>query len=151
MANESRVLIVEDNDVLRVMLFTVLRHQPLDVDTATTAAEAIEKTMVCDYALILLDADLPNDEAEEFLRLFETEHADAPTFIVVARSAESKPLLHSRIGAVLNKPLEIDTLAELVRECAAVVPPPEEPQLQCPPAESEIRARMDRSGSFYSN
>jgi DNA-binding response OmpR family regulator len=149
--NESRILIVEDNDVLRVMLFTILRHQPLAVDTATTAEEAIEKTMTCDYALVLLDADLPDSEGEEFLRRFDAEHPEAPTFIVVVRSAASKPLAHDRIGAVLNKPLEIDTLAELVRECAAVVPLPEEPQLQCPPAESEIRARMDRSGSFYSN
>jgi DNA-binding response OmpR family regulator len=151
MANESRVLIVEDNDVLRVMLFTILRHQPLAVDTATTAADAIEKTMTCDYALVLLDADLPDGESAEFLRRFDAEHPDAPTFIVVVRSAESEPVVHPRVGAVLNKPLEIDTMAELVRECAAVVPPPEEPQVQCPPAESEIRARMDRSGSFYTN
>jgi len=150
MATESRVLIIENNDVLRVMLFTILRHQPLAVDTATTADEAIEKTTTCDYALILLDADLPERDAAEFLRRFEIEHPEAPTFIVAVRSAESEPMLHPRIGAVLNKPLEIDTLAELVRECAAVVPPPEEP-LQCPPSESEIRARMDRSGSFYSN
>src|ERR1051326_4410167 len=172
MATESRVLIIENNDVLRVMLFTILRHQPLAVDTATTAAEAIEKTTTCDYALILLDADLPDNDAAEFLRRFENEHPDAPTFIVVVRSAESEPMLDPRVGAVLSKPLEIDTraeshrtpspprgasvskpleiaaLAELVRECAAVVPPPEEPQLHCPPAESESRARSDRRGSF---
>ena len=59
-------------------------------------------------------------------------------------------MLHPRVGAVLNKPLEINTLAELVRECAAVVPLPEDP-LQCPPSESEIRARLDRSGSYSSN
>ena len=151
MTNESRVLIIEDNDVLRVMLFTILRHQPLAVDTATTAEDAIEKTLVCDYALVLLDADLPDGAAAEFLRRFDEEHPDAPTFIVIVRSLASEPITHARVGAVLNKPLEVDTLAELVRECAAVVPPPEEPQPQCPPAESEIRARLDRSGSFYSN
>jgi DNA-binding response OmpR family regulator len=150
MATESRVLIIEDDDVLRVMLFTILRHQPLAVDTATTADEAMEKAGICDYALILLDADLPDDDAAEFLRRFEIEHAEATTFIVVVRAAETEPILHPRVGAVLNKPLEIDTLAELVRECAAVVPPPEEP-MQCPPSESEIRARLDRSGSYYSN
>jgi two-component system, OmpR family, response regulator len=150
MATESRVLIIEDDDVLRVMLFTILRHQPLAVDTATTADEAIEKTGICDYALILLDADLPENDAAEFLRRFEIEHAEASTFIVVVRAAETEPILHPRVGAVLNKPLEIDTLAELVRECAAVVPPPEDP-LPCPPSESEIRARLDRSGSFESN
>ena len=150
MATESRVLIIEDIDVLRVMLFTILRHQPLAVDTATNCVEALEKASTCDYALILLDADLPDGDAAEFLRRFDADHADAPTFIVAVRGPESEPLVHPRIGAVLNKPLEIDTLAELVRECAAVVPPPEEP-VQCPPAESEIRERMDRSGSFYSN
>jgi len=151
MSNESRVLIIEDNDVLRVMLFTVLRHQPLGVDTAMTADEAMEKTEVCDYALILLDADLPDGGAAEFISRFEAEHPEAQTFLVVVRGMESEPVIHARVGAVLHKPLEIDTLAELVRECAAAVPPPEEPQVRCPPAESEIRARLDRSGSFYSN
>lgn len=148
---ESRVLIVEDNDVLRVMLFTILRHQPLAVDTATTPADALERTQTCDYALILLDADLPNGGAAEFVSRFHEERPEATTFIVLVRATQSEPILHPRVGAVLNKPLEIDTLAELVRECAAVVPPPEEPLQQCPPAESEIRERMDRSGSFYSN
>jgi two-component system OmpR family response regulator len=150
MANESRVLIIEDNDVLRVMLFTILRHQPLAVDTATTADDALDKASTCEYALILLDADLPDGESMRFLGRFAAEHAEASTFIVVVRGAEGEPILHPRVGAVLNKPLEIDTLAELVRECAAVVPPPEEP-LPCPPAESEIRERLDRSGSFYTN
>lgn len=150
MNNDSRVLIIEDNDVLRVMLFTILRHQPLAVDTATTAEEALEKTRTCDYALILLDADLPDGEGPEFLRRFAAEHADATTFIVAVRGPDTEPVADTRVGAVLNKPLEIDTLAEMMRECAAVVPPPEEP-LPCPPAESEIRARLDRGSSLYTN
>ena len=151
MNTESRVLIIEHDDVLRVMLFTILRHQPLGVDTATTAAEALEKTAICDYALILIDADLPDGQAAELITRFDADYPQATTFIVGVRGPESQPLVHPRLGAVINKPLEIDTLAELVRECAAVVPPPEEPAIQCPPAESEIRARLDRSGSYYSN
>ena len=151
MNTESRVLIIEDNDVLRVMLFTILRHQPLAVDTATTTADALEKAAVCDYALILIDADLSDGQAADFIARFDAEYPQATTFIVGVRGPESQPLVHPRIGAVINKPLENDTLAELVRECAAVVPPPEAPSIQCPPAESEIRARLDRSGSYYSN
>jgi DNA-binding response OmpR family regulator len=151
MNTESRVLIIEDNDVLRVMLFTILRHQsPLSVDTAMTAEEALEKTGRCDYALILLDIDLPREQGPAFLRRFAEERPDATTFIIAVRKPDSDVVIPQRAGAVLNKPLEIDTLAELVRECAAVVPAPQEP-LQCPPSESEIRARMDRGGSFYSN
>jgi DNA-binding response OmpR family regulator len=127
------------------------RQQPLAVDTATTAADALEKAATCDYALILIDADLPDGQAMQFIDSFDAEYPQATTFIVAVRGPASEPLVHPRVGAVLNKPLEIDTLAELVRECAAVVPPPEEPSVQCPPAESEIRARLDRSGSYYSN
>jgi DNA-binding NtrC family response regulator len=150
-ANEARVLIIEDNDVLRVMLFTILRHQPLAVDTTTTAAEAMEKVMTCDYALILIDMNLAHDDALTFLTRFAEERPDASTFIIAVRDPNRElPVEHKIISAIVNKPLEIDTLAEVVRECAGVVPPSDNP-LPCPPAESELRDRFDQSGSFYTN
>ena len=149
-SNEKRVLIIEDNDALRVMLFTILRHQPLSVDTATNAADALEKVQTCDYALILIDMSLSDEDATTFLRQFAEWRPQSTTFIIAVRDPSSELSVAPRVSAVLNKPLELDTLAEVVRECAAVVPRPEEP-LPCPPAESEIRDRMERSGSFYSN
>jgi len=149
-SKETRVLIVEDNDALRVMLFTILRHQPLAVDTATSSAEALEKVLTCDYALILIDMGLIGDDATLFLSQFGETRPDATTFIIAVRDPSSDVPLPPNVAAVLNKPLEIDTLAEVVRECAVVVPPPDDP-LPCPPAESDVRDRMERSGSFYSN
>jgi DNA-binding response OmpR family regulator len=149
--NDARVLIVESDDALRVMLFTVLRHQPLAVDTAVNGEQAFEKVMSCDYALLLIDTDLPDDEACQFLRRFRRERPEATTFVIAVRDPRSgDPIDPDLADAVLNKPLEIDTLAEVVRECACVVPPPDNP-LPCPPSESEVRTKFDRSGSFYSN
>jgi ActR/RegA family two-component response regulator len=123
MLPEPRVLIIEDHDALRVMLFTILRHQPLGVDTAATVEEALEKVAVCDYALILIAVRDPNGDS----------FADA-----------------SVVSAILTKPLEVDTLGEVVRECALVVPPPDDP-LPCPaPAESDVRSMLDR-GSYAQN
>lgn len=138
MANtDPRVLIIEDHDVLRAMLFTVLRHQPLGVDTASSGAEALEKVADCDYALILIDMNLANDEAENFLKDFNQTRPDAETFIIAVRDPNKDVFIDpTMVAAVLNKPLEIDTLAEVVRECAAVVPPPDN-AAPCPPAESE--------------
>jgi DNA-binding response OmpR family regulator len=145
MANaDARVLIIENNDALRVMMFTILRHQPLNVDTAVTADEAIEKIMTCDYALILVDTDLPDDEAPEFLRRFHEERPQSTSFVIAVRDPNKESAIDGRVvGAILNKPIEIDTLADVVRECAIVVPRPPDP-LPCPPAESEIRTEMDR-------
>lgn len=147
--NEPRVLILEDHDALRVLLFTVLRHQPLGVDTAASAEEALEKVASCDYALILIDMNLPDDASPSFLRRFHALRPEATTFILAVRDPKLEVVIEPELAdAVLNKPLEIDTLAEVVRECALVVPPPEEP-LTCPPSESDVRARMDRGGASY--
>ena len=141
---DARVLIIENNDALRVMMFTILRHQPLNVDTAVSADEALEKLTACDYALILVDTDLPDSEAAEFLSRFREERPESTSFVIAVRDPNKEPMLDARgVSAILNKPIEIDTLADVVRECAIVVPRPPDP-LPCPPAESEIRTEMDR-------
>ena len=149
--SEPRVLIIESNDALRVMLFTILRHQPLNVDAAATAEEALERVAKCDYALIVIDMDLPDSEADLFLAQFRANRPQATTFVLAVRDPKGESVVDpTQVGAVLNKPLEIDTLAEVVRECAGVVPRPADP-LPCPPADSDVRSRMDQSGSFYTN
>jgi len=149
-SEQPRVLIIESNDALRAMLFTILRHQPLAVDTARSADEALEKVLTCDYALILIDMDLPSAHGERFLREFGSQRPEATSFIIAVRDPNSPAFIDpNMVVAVLNKPIEIDTMAEVVRECAFLVPPPEEP-LPCPPAESDLRAKMER-GSYIAN
>lgn len=146
MRNDPRVLIVESNDALRAILFTILRHQPVGVDTAASADEAFAKVTTCDYALIVIDVDMP--DAKRFLTRFHDERAEAGSFVLAVRDARSEDFLDPDIvSAVLSKPLEIDTLAELVRECAHVVPPPEDP-LPCSPSESEMRRKLERESSI---
>src|ERR1044071_2146037 len=104
---QPRVLIIEDNDVLRVMLFTILRHQPLAVDTARSHEEAMEKVLSCDYALILIDMDLPDDESELFLRDFQQQRPQATSFVIAVRDPQADRYIDSKtVVAVLNKPLE---------------------------------------------
>jgi two-component system response regulator PilR (NtrC family) len=148
-ATETRVLIIEDNDALRAMLFTILRHQLLGVDTSVGAEDALEKTRQCDYALILIDMSLPDGEGLTFLTRFREERPESTTFILAVRDPNAEGNIDAAlVSAMVNKPLEIDTLADVVRECALVVPPPDDP-LPCPPAESDFRSRFDDSGAFY--
>jgi DNA-binding response OmpR family regulator len=143
-ANEAKVLIIEADDALRVMLFTILRHQPLAVDTVSNSDEAMEKVSACDYAMILLDLNLPDGESDEFLRRFREFRPESTSFILAVRDPRVDLTIDPQmVNAIVNKPVELDTLADVVRECAIVVPQPEDP-LPCPPAESEVRARFDR-------
>jgi DNA-binding response OmpR family regulator len=147
---DPRVLIVESNEALRVLLFTILRHQPLAVDTAVNAEDALEKATTCDYALIVVDVDLPNNEGVQFISSFREQRPEATSFIIAVRDPKNEAFLDpALVSAVLNKPLEIDTLAEVVRECAYVVPLPPDP-LPCPQSESEVRSRLER-GPYVAN
>src|ERR1051325_6207781 len=147
-ASKTRALILEDNDALRVMLFTILRHQPLGVDTAQSPEEALERVRTCDYALIIIDMDLAAGGSHIFLDTFHEERPESTTFILAVRDPARETLIEPElVNAVMNKQIEIDTLADVVRECALVVPPPPDP-LPCPPAESEGMPRFDADGSW---
>jgi DNA-binding response OmpR family regulator len=144
MRNEPRVLIIEDDDVLRAMMFTILRYQSVEVDTARDAEEALEKVRNCDYAFIVIDADLPDRTCETFLERFRATRPGATSFVLAVRDPKSEATLDSDIvSAVLIKPLEIATLADIVRECSVAVPPPEDP-LPCPQAESSANSSYPR-------
>src|SRR6266702_1993961 len=101
---EARVLIIEDNDALRAMLFTVLRHQPLGVDTAVGAEDALEKTRLCDYALILIDMNLPDDESVSFLTRFRKERPGGTSFILAVRDPSLEVAIDAAlVSAIVNK------------------------------------------------
>jgi ActR/RegA family two-component response regulator len=120
------------------------------VDTAITAEDALQKTATCDYALAVVDMDMEDEAGQRFVRGLREQRPEATTFILAVRDPNNDAFLDpALVSAVLNKPLEIDTLAEAVRETALVVVPPEEP-LRCPPSDSEIRTRLER-GSFLAN
>jgi DNA-binding NtrC family response regulator len=139
-----RVLIIESDDALRVLMFTMLRHQPVSVDTATSAAEALEKVGKCDYAMILIDVDMPGAEASSFLEAYaETGREPRSVIIAVRTPASTVPLDPDVVAAILPRPLELDTLAGIVRECAPLIPMPD-PPLACPPAESLYGSGSDR-------
>ena len=108
----------------------------------------MEKVRNCDYALIIIDMDLAAGGSHSFLETFHQERPQATTFIMAVRDpAHELPIEPELVNAMMNKPIEIDTLADVVRECALIVPPPPDP-LPCPPAESEMRPRFDGDGSW---
>ena len=74
------------------------------------------------------------------IRPINSELADS-----IARSLRVDAVL---VSVARYDPQSTARMADVVRECALVVPPPEDP-LPCPPAESDFRSHFDDSGAFY--
>lgn len=141
MNTRPRVLLFESNEVLRTIIFTVLRHQLLDIDTASSADQALSRLSRCDYALAIVDLDNPESELVPFFEALRNR--EGIVFVIALRDPrDTRPVDADLVSAILLKPVEIDTLAEVTRECASAFPPSPQPH-PCPPAESELRSRMD--------
>jgi diguanylate cyclase (GGDEF)-like protein/PAS domain S-box-containing protein len=65
--NQSRLLYIEDNPVDALLVSAVLEHEGYQVDTAASAAEALQRWEATDYALSLIDYQLPDMNGMELL------------------------------------------------------------------------------------
>ena len=114
------VLIVDDDDAIRIMVERVLRREKFEVESARDGHEAIEKLSRNDYATILLDLMMPRVDGLGVLRFLETERPQCGKSVIVmtanlhgaAEAAQAKPAFR-----VLPKPFDIRQLIAHVREC----------------------------------
>jgi len=109
-----KLLIVEDDEKLQDLIRTILARDVTSIDVASDGEEAIEKLGGNRYDLVILDLMLPKKNgllvADAIGAL-----ADKPRLIVLSGLSR---YLTDRFPAgtlVLQKPYEIDKLAEVVR------------------------------------
>jgi CheY-like chemotaxis protein len=149
--NEKRVLVVDDDDAIRALLFTVLRRRGLKVDMARNGAEALERCLRCHYSVILLDLMMPKMSGYEFLAHLEHEwRGDRPIVVVLTAGTEPRNLNPAYVAGSVRKPFDIQLLLDTLNGCLSTIPA--RPQLDgCPPAESDTRPRRDASPKEEAN
>jgi CheY-like chemotaxis protein len=117
---KKKVLVVDDDDAIRMMVERVLRREHFDVESARDGFEAIEKLTRNDYTTVLLDLMMPRVDGHGVLRYLETERHEYPPVIVMSANVPgaletqaAKPVVR-----VLSKPFDITQLISHVKECA---------------------------------
>jgi DNA-binding response OmpR family regulator len=137
MAKEKRILVVEDDDAIRALLFTVLRRQGFKVDTAPNGASGLDRCNHCVYSLVLLDLMMPVMNGYEFLdRLDKQNSPYRPVVLVLTAGAAPRNLDPKIVAGALRKPFDIELLVETVVACLSTQG--DASQLDnCPTAESD--------------
>jgi len=116
------ILVVDDDDAIRMMVERVLRREQFHVDSARDGHEAIEKLSRNDYGTILLDLMMPRVDGIGVLRFLEQHKPERNKAVIVmtanlasfAEDVQSKPVFR-----VLSKPFDIRQLVNEVRACAS--------------------------------
>lgn len=116
----GRVLVVDDDDAIRVMVERILRREKFEVDSARDGFEAIEKLSQNDYGTILLDLMMPRVDGHGVLRYLITDRSSSqPAVIIMTANLQSAvdTVDALPVRCVLPKPFDIRTMIDHVREC----------------------------------
>jgi DNA-binding response OmpR family regulator len=142
--SDKRILVVDDDDAIRSLLFTVLRRRGFQVDTGRNGVEALERCSLCRYSVILLDLMMPRMSGWEVIDHLKKKAADErPLVIVLTAGGEPHDLAPELVVGAIRKPFDIELLVDTVVGCLTSLEGRGQPP-ECPPAESE-RPRTPRS------
>jgi two-component system phosphate regulon response regulator PhoB len=126
-AQKSRVLVVEDEELIREMLVLALEGEGYEVDTAIDGRLAVEQLQAFDaskneaaFDLVILDLMLPQINGLDICRLVRHQGNPVPILMLSAKGSETDRVLGLEVGAddYLSKPF---SMRELVARCRALL------------------------------
>jgi two-component system response regulator MtrA len=113
---DEHVLLVEDDPSIREITSLGLRGAGLEVDTAATGREALDRFRAHPYDLIVLDLMLPELDGLEVCRAIRRE-SRVPILMLSARSDTVDVVVGLELGAddYVTKPFEMPVLVARIR------------------------------------
>ncbi|MEA5616946.1 response regulator transcription factor [Cronbergia sp. UHCC 0137] len=125
--NTSRILVVEDEELIREMLVVALEEEGYEVITVGDGRSAIEYLKNCEPStgelpldLVVLDLMLPQINGLDICRLLRHQGNSVPILMLSAKGSETDRVLGLEVGAddYLTKPF---SMRELVARCRALL------------------------------
>ncbi len=119
-----RILLVEDEAVMRASVARALRADGHAVDEAGTRADAELELRVNDYGLVILDRGLPDGDGLQSLRRWRQRGLKLPVLVLTARDAVGDRIEGLDTGAddYVVKPFALDELRARVRSLSRRAP-----------------------------
>ncbi len=111
-----KILVVDDDEVLGLVLRRVLRQQGYTVFHAATVAQAIELNQRHRPQLGLLDLCLPDGDGMQLADALRAEHPGLPLVLMTAYPVRLRDNLEGaeRFVRVLTKPLNVSELRQTI-------------------------------------
>lgn len=118
MVNGKKVLLVEDDEALRITLGEQLElHEEFAVHAVSSGAEALETVKSAHFDLILLDVGLPDMDGRDVCRLIRRNGVKSPIVMLTAQDGDADTILGLDAGAndYVTKPFKIAVLLARMR------------------------------------
>jgi two-component system, OmpR family, aerobic respiration control sensor histidine kinase ArcB len=113
-ALHKRFLLVEDNELNRMVITSLLDKLGAEVDCAKNGAEALKAIANNSYDIILMDIGLPDTNGVDLTKKIRTKHKTQAIYALTAHAlaAENKEMLQL-FDKIIVKPVGIDDLHDM--------------------------------------
>ena len=113
-----KILVIDDEPILRDSLEVALKTSGYDVLTARTGEEGLERFQKENPDLVLLDHWLPGINGDEVLHRIKEEDPEIPIIIMTAQGSIEMAVNLMKMGAFdfLVKPFELDQVEDLIKK-----------------------------------
>ena len=114
----KKVLIVDDNSLNLKVASKILSKYEVDIDTASSGKECIEKVKNIEYDLILMDEMMPNMSGTETLHVLrENKDFNTPVIVLTANAlvGERESYIKKGFSEYLSKPIVREDLERLLK------------------------------------
>ncbi len=110
----ERVLIVEDEPILRTNLRVALEQAGYEVDAAADGAQGLERVLAQDYAVVLSDIRMPKLDGLGLLKRIVAERPETSVLLTTAFASVDTAVDALRLGAFdyLLKPVAVEDLLQ---------------------------------------
>ncbi|HDQ44993.1 MAG TPA: sigma-54-dependent Fis family transcriptional regulator [bacterium] len=114
-AEQKRILVVDDEDVIRELLFEMLQRKSYTVETAPTGKAALQMAEEKAYDLIVSDIRLPDVSGMKILDRLKKKQPDLGIILITAYGSIKNAVRAMKQGAFdyITKPFDLDEI-ELV-------------------------------------
>jgi PAS domain S-box-containing protein len=113
----ARILLAEDNTTNQVVAFGMLRKLGYDdIQIASDGAEAVEMALNDDYAVILMDCQMPEMDGYEATRQLRAAGCTAPIVAMTANAikGDRERCIESGMNDYLTKPIDLKVLRAML-------------------------------------
>ena len=117
----ARILIVDDEQLVRESLGTFLRDREHKVDLASGGQEALDLAAKNGYHLVILDIRMPGKDGITVLKELKADHPELPVLMVTAYADVTTAVSAMRHGAYdyVIKPFDPEEIAMVVQDVTA--------------------------------
>jgi DNA-binding NtrC family response regulator len=114
---QFKILVVDDEPILRDSLEVALKASGYKVITTRTGEEGLERLQKENPDLVLLDYWLPGINGDEVLRRIKEEDTEIPIIVMTAQGSIDLAVNSMKMGAFdfLVKPFELDQVEDLIK------------------------------------